>query len=66
MPYKPSQLAIDTTKGKDISARPRTTDIDLPAQGLADPRLKERPVGEYDRNRAKRVLNRPVISRRRG
>ena len=64
--YKPSSLAVGTTRGRSAKASPRTSDIDLPNAGARDARLPEpdRPLLEYDRARAQRQMRRPLFSRK--
>lgn len=57
---------LDSLRPVPAAKRPTNQDIDLaPAAGATtDPRLVDKPVGEYDANRAKRVLAQPVFGKR--
>jgi hypothetical protein len=59
--YKPSPLAIGTTKARDPKASPRTSDIDLPRTRKP---VAEKPLMDYDKGRATRQMTRPVFSRK--
>lgn len=65
--YKPSPLAEGLSLGR--TGKPAlTTDIELPNEsGRRDPRLSapvERPIGTYDKGRAKREMSRPLFGSR--